>query len=141
MKEPPWSDEEVRILERNCHLSPRIISSKLRPQGYRRSQTGIVLKRKRLRLKRSDRGYSAGRLADVMGVHRNTVLTWIRRGLLHAQRLPAERPVQQVASDGEWFIRPKRVRQFIIDHAALVDIRKCDKYWLIDLLANKNAEH
>ena len=42
-------------------------------------------------------------------------------------RLPAERPVQQVASDGEWLIRPKRVRQFIIDHAALVDIRKCDK--------------
>ena len=103
---------------------------KTRRHAARRSaRLGITRRggRSRLRLKRSDRGYSAGRLADVLGVHRNTVLTWIRRGLLHAQRLPAERPVQQVASDGEWLIRPKRVRQFIIDHAALVDIRKCDK--------------
>ena len=72
-----------------------------------------------------------------MGVHRNTVLTWIRRGLLHAQRLPSEKPPQQVASEGEWSIRPRRIRQFIIDHVALVDIRKCDKCRLVDLLANE----
>ena len=57
------------------------------------------------------------------------------------QRLPSEKLPQQVASDGEWFIRPQRVRQFIVDHAALVDIRKCDEYWLIDLLANGNGGH
>ena len=53
-----------------------------------------------------------------------------------AQRLPSEKPPQQVASEGEWFIRPQRVRQFITDNASLVDIRKCDKFWLIDLLTN-----
>ena len=57
----------------------------------------------------------------------------------HAQRLPTERPPPQVASKGDWFIRPRRVRQFIIEHVALVDIRPYDKYWLGDLLANKNA--
>ena len=44
-----------------------------------------------------------------------------------------------MAGEGEWFIRPRRLRQFIIDHVALVDTRKCDKYWLVDLLADKNG--
>ena len=138
-KEPPWSDEEIKILERNCHLTPRIIANKLRAKGYRRSETGVVLKRKRLRLRKADRGYSANGLAEVMGVDCSTVLRWIERGLLGAQRLPSERSVQQVAAAGEWFIRPRRVRQFITHHVALVDTRKCDKYWLIDLLTNKRA--
>ena len=69
----------------------------------------------------------------------STVLRWIERGLLGAQRLPSERSVQQVPAAGEWFIRPRRVRQFITHHVALVDMRKCDKYWLIDLLTNKRA--
>ena len=138
-KEPRWSEEEIKILERNCHLTPRIIANKLRARGYRRSESGVVLKRKRLRLRKADRGYSASGLAEVMGVDRGMVLRWIERGLLGAQRLPSERRPGQVAAAGEWFIRPRRVRQFITDHVALVDTRKCDKYWLIDLLTNKRA--
>ena len=45
-----------------------------------------------------------------------------------------------MSSEGEWFIRPGRVRQFIVDHVALVGIHKCDKYWLIDLFANEMLE-
>ena len=91
-KEPRWSEEEIKILERNHHLTPRIIAAKLRARGYRRSETGVVLKRKRLRLRKADRGYSASGLAVVMGVDRGMVLRWIERGLLGAQRLPSERP-------------------------------------------------
>ena len=98
------SDGEVRTQERNCHLSPRIISSKLPGKGNRLSQTGVVLKRMRYRLRRSDHSYSYGVLADLMDVYLNKVRMWTRRGLLQAQRLSIERQVQQFSSEGEWYI-------------------------------------
>ena len=139
-KEPRWSTAEVKILEKYFHLSPRVASRKLRERGYQRSLTGVVMKRKKLGLRKTDLGYSAGALAEVMGVDGSTALTWIHRGLLKAERLPSERPPGQLNGEGEWFVRPHDLRKFIIDHVALVDIRKCDKYWLVDLLTNKAAD-
>lgn len=140
VREKLWSPEEEKILGRNCHLSPGVIQARLRERGFQRSKCSIVMKRKRSRFSRPNRGCSANALAAVMGVDLSTVLRWIHRGLLKAQRLPSDRPAQQVASQGEWLIRPRCVREFIIASTAHVDLRGCDKYWLVDLLTNELAE-
>jgi hypothetical protein len=35
-----------------------------------------------------------------------------------------------------WFIREKNIREFIVNNPGMIDLRKVDKFWFIDLLIN-----
>ena len=141
VKEPPWSGPEKAMLKTHYHLSAEVISRKMRERGFRRSVSAIVNERKRLRLRRSDRGYSTGALAAVMGVNQTTVSAWIRRRILRAERLESSRPAGVLNGEpGEWFIRPLAVRRLIIEHVAALNLRRADMDWLVDLLTNKAAD-
>jgi len=45
----------------------------------------------------------------------------------------------RVAAQGgdQWWIRIKDVRSFVIEHVFHVDLRKVDKFWFVDLVANR----
>ena len=49
-KEPVWSETELWILKQCAHRSPQIIQKYLKRAGYRRSEQGIRIKRKRMNL-------------------------------------------------------------------------------------------
>jgi len=126
-----WSREEVQIVEETLELTPRVVSNKLRAAGYSRTPTAIVVKRKRLGLRQYRDTYTARELAELMGIRcQKTVGRWIESGMLKAKRRGSG-----YGANDPWEIAPSAVRNLIIDFTAEIDIRKCDKFWLVDLLS------
>lgn len=134
-KEPNWCDRELKILEVNAHRSPEHIRSKLKKEGFQRTLTGIVLKRKRLKLTAPNlNGYSANRLAGALGVDPQAVTGWIKKGWLKSEGRGLHYTEAQNGSEGYW-IRPLWVKRFIVEHAEMLDLGKVDRSWFVEILA------
>lgn len=135
-KEPPWSEAEKEILHANAYKGPSAIRRALARRGFKRSETAIIVQRKRLGCFTEDPNhYTATGLAGLFGVDAKTVTRWIEKGWLSAGRRGTERTPLQ--GGDQWWIHRRDVRAFVIDSVAVIDIRKVDKYWLVDLLAAK----
>jgi len=133
-KEPPWSEEEIRLLKRNAMHCPEIIQKKLKQHGYDRTVNGIVLKKKRMRFTAENLGgYSASSLCLCLGVDAKFVLNAIRDGHLKAKKRKTNRTEKQ--GGDPWWIKEKDIKAFITDNVHSIDLRKVDKYWFVDLLA------
>jgi len=138
-KEPPWSDTEIWILKQCAHRSTPVIQKYLKRAGYRRSQQGIQLKRKHLHLSRATmNGYTMRSLARLFGIDAHSIMRWITRGWLTAQRRGTARTESQ--GGDEWYIRPEWVREFIVANVAVIDFRKVDKYWMVEILTKVQGE-
>lgn len=137
-KEPPWTEAEIQIIADRAHRDPATIRRALVRAGFARTETAIVVKLKRIGATREDPNhYTATGLGVLLGVDTKTVTRWIEKGWLKARRRGTERTPQQ-GGDQHWIHR-QDARRFIVDNAAAVDIRKADKFWFIDLLANEAA--
>lgn len=133
-KEPAWTDAELDIVAEAAHKSPATLRKMLARHGFVRSETAILVKLKRLSLDRSDPNHmNANQLAQVMGVDRKTVASWIARGWLKATRR------QATELDDFWQISRRDIAAFISDNVATVDLRKVDKFWFVDLLTHEGA--
>lgn len=132
-KEPDWSGREKRLLQSSGHLSIERIQKNLARAGFRRSLTGIVLKRKRMRVPSNLQGQSARSVALCFGVDDHVITRWIRLGWLKAHKRGTKRHPQQ--GGDIYYIKDCWIREFIIQYIAEIDLRKVDKYWLVDLLA------
>lgn len=128
-KEPYWSEREIKILEFNAHLTPERIQIKLKKEGYKRSVTGIVLKRKRKRFLNGLRGQSATSLALCFGVDNHYVTDKINQGRLRAAHRGTKRTEKQGGDN--WFIKDKDIKNYIVNNVHEIDFRKIDKYWLV----------
>ena len=127
----PWNDEEIRILEKNARYEPLTIKKKLAKAGFQRSMASIVLKRKRMRLLSNLEGMSACICAEFLGVDLHWVLNYINTGSLKAEVIRRDREGR-----ANYFIREKDLREFIINNPDLIDLRKVEKYYFIELVAN-----
>ena len=134
-KEPDWSEKELKILERNAHLTPSVIQRRLRKYGYHRSEVGIVIKRKRMRFLQNLNGHSARTVSECFGIDIHSVARYIEKGWLKAQK----RGTYRTAAQGGdiYYIKDKWIKDFIIENVAVIDFRKVDKYWLVNLLTGK----
>lgn len=134
-KEPSWNEDELQILEQCGHLSPLAIQRKLAAAGHHRTETGILIKRKRMGFTapKSNDGWSGHRLAQLLGVDDHRLTAWHKKGWLKAALRESNRTPQQ-GGDMKWFSRAE-VRRFVVDSAELVDLAKVDKIWLVELLA------
>lgn len=134
-KELPWSEAEIEFISDNAHKTPCALRRLMTNKGFARSETAISLKIKRLHLDRTDPHHlNANQLSEAMGVDRKTVGRWIEKGLLKAKRR------ESTDTDDFWWIHRKHVRAFIEDNVAIVDVRKVDKFWFIDLLTDNHLE-
>jgi len=132
-KEPVWSEKELEILERSAHLTPGIIQKNLKKKGFSRTQMGIILKRKQMRFLKNLHGHSARSVAVCFGIDDHTIIRWIEKGWLKARKRGTERIKAQ--GGDHWFIKNKWIRDFIKESVSVIDFRKVDKYWLVDLLS------
>ena len=137
-KEPNWSEQELKILEGVAHLSPERIQIRLKKAGFSRSQNGIVLKRKRMRFLQNLKGMTSRTLAMCFGIDDHCITTWIEKGYLKAKKRGTKRTSKQ--GGDQWFIKEKWVRNFIVENVSIIDFRKVDKFWLVDILTLKANE-
>lgn len=133
-KEPDWSEKEIWILQTYAYLSPERIQIRLKKAGFNRSVTGIVLKRKRLRLLSRLEGQSANQFANCLGVDIHFVNRAIKAGKLKAQKRGTQRTEKQ--GGDIYFIRDDAARNYIINWLNEIDIRKVDKYWFVGILTS-----
>lgn len=131
-QDPVWTEEEVELLVKYSHRSPEWIRKHLAEAGYIRSATAIVLKRKRLGGSMLNGGYSLQELSRLMGIDVHSVSRWIEQGFLEAEKRGSNRTAVQ--GGDIWLIRPENLVQFVRSFVAIIDFRKVDKYWLVELL-------
>lgn len=131
-KPAPWSAEELAILEEHETLTPGALRARLARAGFKRSESAIVVKRKRLglRVHEDPDVFTARALATAMGVEAHKVLRWIEHGRLKAKRRGTRRE-----QGDEWEIQRKHVRAFLVSHLADWDHRRCEQLWLVEMLA------
>jgi hypothetical protein len=127
----PWEYDEIKILERNAHYAPLTIKKKLAKAGFHRSIASIVLKRKRMRLLSNLKGVSACLCAEFLGVDLHWVLNHISTGSLKAEVIRRDRE-----GKANYYIKERNLRQFIINNPDVIDLRKVEKYYFIELVAN-----
>lgn len=127
----PWEDEEIRILGKYARYEPLTIKKRLEKTGFQRSIASIVLKRKRMRLLSNLEGVSACLCAEFLGVDLHWVLNHISAGSLKAEVIRRDRE-----GKANYHIREKDLRKFIIENPCLIDLRKVEKYYFIELVAN-----
>jgi len=113
-KQPSWSPAEIRILEKYAYLGPDRIRLYLKKRGFERSISGIVLKRKRMRLLRNIDGHSARQVAECFGVNEHLITNAIKTGRLKAERRETGRT--ELQGGDIWFIRERDVKQYIIEN-------------------------
>lgn len=134
----PWSEAEDAFIAERAAVSAPNIRHQMARRGWHRTATAIVVRLKVLGQatgrNADDNHYTATGLAKLMGVDAKTVTRWIDKGWLKARR----RGTGRVAAQGgdEHWVRRRDARAFIIENAAAVDLRKVEKFWFIDLLAD-----
>lgn len=131
-KEPNWSEKEIKILERAAQYVLPVIQRKLKAAGFSRSQMGILLKRKRMGFLKNLNGQSCRSVATCFGIDDHTITRWIEKGLLKAEKRGTNRTARQGGDN--WYIKDKWIQKFITDNVAIIDLRKVDKYWFVDLI-------
>lgn len=132
-KMSPWSPRELDLLRRKAHRHPEVIRRAFLAAGFRRTTTAIAVKIKRLGLETADPDhYTAHALARLLGVDGKTVTRWIAAESLPAKRRGTARETTQ--GGDHWWIHRADLRRWILSHAQLVDLRKVERYWFIELL-------
>ena len=134
-KEPNWTEKEIKILERASRYVPEIIQRKLKAQGFERSLTGIVLKRKRMRFLSNLPGQSANSVAMCLGVDPKFITKAIKQGRLKAKKRGTAR---HEGNGGDmYYIVDKHLKNYVVEYINEIDIRKVDKLWFVDLLTGR----
>jgi hypothetical protein len=130
----PWTDRELEILAASVArgANAEAIARSLRRHGHDRTTTAVALQLKRRAVSQGspDRWTATG-LAALMGVETRVVLRWIEREQLPARRRGSRRTSAQ--GGDAWTIERAALRRWIRDHAILVDLRRVDRFWFIDL--------
>lgn len=138
-REPDWSEHEIQLISENADRNPRRLQAILKRHGYARTETAIVVKLKRIGADRTDPNhYTAGGLASIMGIDSKSVLAWINKGWLKAERRGTAR-VEAQGGD-QWWIKRRDVAAFVIANVAVVNFAKADKFWLVDLLVHEGRD-
>lgn len=132
LKEPAWTQAEERLLEEHAHMEPRHVQQIFKRAGFIRSATAIDVRRRRLKLDKTDPDHMTARqLGNLMGVDGSTVVSWIRTHGLKAGMQGTARTDRQ--GGDHYRIALKDLRAWMRDHPRLVDLRKVDRYWFLEV--------
>ncbi len=122
-----WTPPELAIVEEYASCEPRAIARKLRAAGFERTPTAVALILKRRKIDTSDPdAWTAGDLAQLLGVTSTAVRDWIeRRGLIAKRR--------GTGPTSAFVIRRETFRRWVATHQRFIDLRKVDQVWFMEL--------
>ena len=140
-KEPPWSEAEYKILRENAAFTLSNIQQKFKAAGFDRSRMAIKIKINRTLGRKPKAHYTGTSLSKRFGIDSHSISNWIQSGFLKAAMQGNKRTARQ--GGDSYVIQEADVRQFVIENVEVVDFRKVDKFWLVELLtANpKTVQH
>lgn len=134
-KSPDWTADEVAFLE--SHIGsrhPNWIAKQLK-----RSVTAVVVKSKRLQIdRRGCRDWmTASSVALGFGLEVHTVIRWIEKGWLQAERFGKDHPDGRASA---WKVWPQALSRFVREHPAAYTLAKVDQVWFLDLVFGRLGE-
>lgn len=137
-KNPPWSEEELQILERCAYQTPTLIARALRKAGFERTASGVNIQLKRRKLDRKGDWMGIGDVAELLGVDRSTVGRWMDQGWLRSIH------TGKIQGGGEVrLVEPGALRTFLLQHHHAVRLSAVEKAgataWLFDLLSDGSS--
>lgn len=132
IKEPNWAPEEDAIVEAMEGRGVAAIRNALRKAGYQRGLKAVY---QRLRTRgldlHGDDHMTLPAIAHAMGLDDKSVDRWVR---VYGLKTTTRRNYRGEKMHIRWVSRAE-LRRFILENLVYVDIRKADKFWLVDLLA------
>jgi hypothetical protein len=132
-KEPNWTEPEQKFLEANAGASLAVIQKRLVSAGFgHRSENGIKIRITRTIGRKPRDGYTARSLAEFMGIDAHSITNWVARGFIRAEKRGTKRTERN--GGDQYMIEEKDVREFVIANVEMLDFRKINKFWLVDLL-------
>lgn len=132
LKEPDWSAAEDAIFERMDGKGVTAIQTALRRAGFVRTVKAVYCRIHTLGLDLHGAVFmTLEGAARGLGVDSGVLERWVRA---HGLKLTPRTNHDGEISAYRWVSRAE-LRRFIVANVVLVDIRKADKFWLVDLLA------
>lgn len=137
-KTKSWTDAEKEIVGKYAAATLSHIGLKLGEAGFHRSQNAIKIYINRTLGPKPKENYSSRALARLLGIDDHAVTRWIHEGWLKASKAGTARTSLQ--GGDMYVVRPIDVREFVIEHVALIYFRKLDKFWLVELLTSEGPK-
>lgn len=140
-KEPPWSEEEQKLLEEVSWMSPERIGTKFRERGFQRTTTAIAIRMNRHRLRKGIDSYTAQGLARMLDVDIHKVSKWIDEGWLQADRRK-----ETGGNHDRHHITTAAIQAFLVAHPEQYELSKLEragsKMWFLELITGgRISEH
>ena len=128
LKEPPWTERDLRILRGSIGRVPlKQIATRLG-----RTPTAVKIKAQRLGVRKKGEGYTQGALCTGLGIDHHKVDSWVDRGWLVGTRRESKRTARQGGK--AWLFTEAAIRALVREHAAEIDPRRVDWPWLVEVL-------
>jgi rRNA maturation protein Nop10 len=125
---PPWSQQEDEFLESHySRMTMKTLSEKLG-----RSETGIMLRRRRIGLHRTDGFYTATALAKIFGIDAKGVTWFAENGFLKGSRAPYYQGLNK-----PWYFSELNIRRFIRHYPWLLRPEKMDEHYFRSILRDE----
>ena len=130
----PWKPDEIAILERLEGRGAKYVQKALAAAGFQRTEPAIAERMKGLGLEVKDKTelMTARAVGELLGLDMHVVTGWIKSQALKARR--------HLAEDGTtlaWEISRKALRDFMVRYPGEWYPGRCDRYWLVEILAGK----
>jgi len=140
LKEAPWNEEEIEILDTFGYMSVPRIGIKLREKGYTRSDLGINLMRKRRMSHKATPYYSVNALAQLFGIDAHGVKAWIDKGWLKFVFKGTRRSAETKQNGDTRLVHVDWIYDFIVKHPTEIRFRQVDQLWFLSIVTKGDVK-
>lgn len=135
LKEPPWSDAELQLLDEKGYFSPDRLTLIFKQHGFNRTKIGILLMRRRRLAMKASPYYSANSLSKLLGIDAHGVTNWIKKGWLRCEMKGTLRTSTPNRHSGDThLIHQDWLYEFICQHPTEIELKKVDQLWFLHII-------
>lgn len=134
VKELPWSDKEIELLDKYGYFSVHHLELLFKKHGFKRTEAAIRLMRKRRMSAKAAPYYSFNSLAELLGVDQHKVNDWGQKGWLKFICKGTLRSAETAQNGDTRLTHKVWIYDFICKHPKEFSIRNADQLWLFHLL-------
>lgn len=133
-KEPPWSEEELELLDEQGYKTPSVLARIFREHGFKRTPTGIGLMRKRRMSHKASPYFSMNAVSILFGVDAHVVKRWIEENKIKFELKGTKRDAKTKQNGDTHLIHKDWIYEFIVSYPDSFDIKKVDQMWFLHIV-------